>query len=207
MTTTIEDALILAAWTDKDSMTVLMDRLLETGEIETPTNWGASKSEEQAIELYNHESEVRDWILKRLNERVQRDIAERRADQKVNKVPEVQLELRITGRWPWVLYVVHAVAVRNRNHTPMAWRQTTRRVCWSDTGIVAQPRLLLTQEEATLIAPPSLVNYTPLVNDRMGLGTKPFSLPWAPDGSVANVHSDRLWARAAWEAARAITSE
>ena len=122
------DQLVAQAWSDADAMQVLVDYLLEKGEITQMTEedaryvsaWhlppNASWSDDA---LFRLEVQAREWILNRLLERLGK------------------LELRITGGWPDFFYVVH------RLDKPKGRYDSSNR---SEVfGVTKQPRLLRTE--------------------------------------------------------------
>lgn len=119
------DQLVAQAWSNADAMQVLVDYLLEKGEITQMTEedaryvsaWhlppNASWSDDA---LFRLEVQAREWILNRLLERLGK------------------LELRITGGWPDFFYVVH------RLDKPKGRYDSSNR---SEVfGVTKQPRLL-----------------------------------------------------------------
>lgn len=113
-------ALAKSAWTDKASMAVLSDRFLELGMRRRPTARSVTVPDEHAERdeaLYHLECEVRMWILEYFGTRM---------------IPPAALELRVTGKWPDVVFVVH------RSGPPGSDTPRVEVV----PGVFEQPRLL-----------------------------------------------------------------
>lgn len=110
-----------AAWSDTASMQVLMDRLLELGAIEgfpefeheRRVSWYGTDHSAKDDALYRLESAAREWII---------------------NLHSSDLELRVTGPWPDIVYVVY------RNDGPKGETTLSERVEF--LSVVKQPRLL-----------------------------------------------------------------
>lgn len=116
------------AWIDAVAMNVLVDRLLEDGHIVAvdaasmdashPRSLRNGFSSEHTLKddaLYLLECAAREWIL---------------------KAHDAQLELRVTGGWPEILFVVY------RNYGLDGWDATLSERIEFVPGVKRQPRLL-----------------------------------------------------------------
>lgn len=109
------------AWSDAASMQVFVDRLLEEGQIQMVTadesesrcTWYGPDHSHRDDALYRLECDAREWILRLYTD---------------------PFELRVTGAWPEILFVVY------RNHGGSEDATLSDRVEF--IGTVKQPRLL-----------------------------------------------------------------
>ena len=113
------DQLVAQAWSDVDAMQVLVDYLLEKGEITQEVQIHSASWYDGHFPL---ETKAREWILNRLLERLG------------------ELELRVTGGWPDLFYTVY------RTMKPSDWTLADRVKVF---GVTKQPRLLRAHVKAS----------------------------------------------------------
>lgn len=112
--------LAYAAWFDAASMQVFVDRLLEEGKIQAVTDdesqarrrWYGPDHSSRDDALYRLECDAREWTLRLFSD---------------------SFELRVTGGWPDIVFVVY------RNHGDSDATLSDRA---EFLGVVKQPRLL-----------------------------------------------------------------